>query len=68
MTAPFSHVCSTDEDESKGITVHENLLQSFSKDKDESKGIIANGTLLQSCSTDENELCSTEEEKPEYAI
>ena len=33
MTAPSSHVCSTDEDESEGIIVHETLSQSCSKER-----------------------------------
>ena len=64
MTALSSHVCSTDEDESKGIIVHGTLSQSCSTDEDESKGIIIHEILLKSCYTDEDELCSTEEEKP----
>ena len=65
MTDLSLQIFSTDEDESKGIIVHENLSQSCSKDEDESKGIIANKTLSQSCSMDEDELCSMKEEKPE---
>ena len=68
MTALSLYVYSTDEDESKGIIVHGNLLQSCSTDEDESKGIIVNKTLLQSCSTYEDELCSTEEDKLECTI
>ena len=47
-----SYVCSTDEDESNGIIVHETLLQSCSSDEEKSKGIIVQKTLSQSCSTD----------------
>ena len=35
ITALSSHVCSTDEDESKGIKVHKTLLQSCSTDESE---------------------------------
>ena len=48
--------------------MHETLLQSCSTDKDKSEGIIVNETLSQRCSTDGDELCSTEEDKSEYAI
>ena len=68
MTAPSLHICSTSKDKSKGIIVHETLLQSFSTDKDKSKGIIVNEYLSQSFSTDEDELCSTEEDKWECTI
>ena len=34
MTAPSSHVCSTDESELKEFLVNENLLQSCSIDED----------------------------------
>ena len=44
MTAPSLHVCSTDEDDSKGIIVHAALSQSCSTDEDESKGIIVHKT------------------------
>ena len=65
MTDPYSHVYSTDKDESKGIIVHVTLSWSCSTDEDKSKGIIVNESLLQSCSTDEVELCFTEEDKYE---
>ena len=68
MTAPYSRVCSTDEDESKGIIVHKTLLQSCSTDEDKSKGIISNKILSQSCSADEGELICTEEYKLECTI
>ena len=61
MTAPYLHICSTDENESKGIIVHKTLLQICSTDEDESKRIIVNETLLQNCSMEENDLCSMEE-------
>ena len=34
MTAPSSHICSTYEDESKGIILQENLSQNCSTDED----------------------------------
>ena len=55
MTAPSLHVCSTDEDESEGIIVHETLLEIFSTDEEESKGIIVNKNLSHIYSTDEGE-------------
>ena len=63
MTAPSSHICSTDEDESQGIIVHKTLLQSCSTDKEKSKGIIVNKNLSQSCSMEKDELGSTEGKK-----
>ena len=68
MTAPSLHVCSTDEDESKGIIVHKTLSQNCSTDEDESKHSIVKKTLLQNCSANEDTLSSTEEEKPECTI
>ena len=35
MIAPFSHVCFTEEDKSKGIIVHETLSQSCSTEEEE---------------------------------
>ena len=67
-TALSSYVCSTDEDESKGIILHKTLSQSCSTEKNKSKGIIVNGNLSQRCSTDKDELCSKEEYKSEYTI
>ena len=64
MTAPSSHVCSTDEDESEGIIVHETLSQNCSTDKDESKRSITNKKLSQNYSADEEKLSSREEYKP----
>ena len=63
MTAPYSHVCSTDEDKSKDIIVHETLLRNCSTDEDESKVIIINKNLSQNCSANEDKLGSTEEDK-----
>ena len=65
MTAPSSHINSTDEDESKGIIMHETLSHGCSTYEDVSKGIIVNKTLSQSCFVD---TCSTEEDKSEFAI
>ena len=48
--------------------MHKTLSHSCSTDEEESEGIIANETLSQSYSTDEGRLCSTEEDKSEYAI
>ena len=62
------HVCSTDKDESKGIIVHETLLQNCSTDKDKSKRSIVNKKLPQNCSADEEKLSSTEEDKSECTI
>ena len=64
MTAPSSHVCSTDEYESKHIIVHETLSKSCYTDKDESKRSIVNET----CSVDKEKLISTEEYKLECII
>ena len=67
MTAPFLHICSTDESELKEFLVNKNLSQKVSTDKGESKGII-----VDECSTkdDRSELegiivnkFSTEEDK-----
>ena len=63
MTALSSHICSTDEDKSKVIIMHENLSRSCPTNEDKSKVIIVNGTLSQSCSTEEDELFSMEEDK-----
>ena len=49
MTAPSSHVFSTDKEKSKLIIVHETLLQSCSMNEGESKRNIVNETLLQDC-------------------
>ena len=68
MTAPSSHVFSTDKDESKHSIVHETLSQSCYTDEEESKRGIVNKTLSQNCSADEEKLSSTEEEKPECTI
>ena len=68
MTTPSSHVCSMDEDESKGIIMHKTLSQNCSTDEDKSKGIIVNKTLSRSCSTDKDELCSMKEDKSECTI
>ena len=68
MTAQSLHVCSMDEDNSKGIIVQKPLSQSFSTDKYKSKGIIINKTLSQNCSTDKDKLFSTEEDKSECDI
>ena len=35
ITAPSLHLCSTDEDKSKGIIVHETLSKSYSADRNE---------------------------------
>ena len=63
MTAPSSHVCSTNKDESKGIIVHKSLLQNFSADEDKSKGIIVKKTLSQSFSADKDDLCFTKDDQ-----
>ena len=68
ITALSLHVYSTDEEESKGIIVHETLSHSCYTDEEKSKGIIVNKNLSQSCSTDEDELFSTEEDKSECTI
>ena len=60
---PIFLVCSTGEEESKCIIVHETLSQSCSANEDESKQSIVNETLLQNYSADVDELCSTEEDK-----
>ena len=48
--------------------MYKTLFRSCSTDKDKSEGIIVNETLSQSCSTDKDGLCSTKEEKSEFAI
>ena len=53
MTALSLRVCSTDEDESKGIIVHKLLSQSCFTEEDESKHIIVHENLSQSFSTNE---------------
>ena len=63
MNALSLNVCSTIEDGSKRIIVHENLSQSYSANKDESKQSINNETLSQNYSADVDELCSAEEGK-----
>ena len=55
MTAPYLNIYSTDEDESKGITVHENLSQSFSANEEESNQSIVNKNLSQNYSADVDE-------------
>ena len=68
MTASSSNINSTDEDESKRITVHEILLQNCSTIEDESKQSIVNETLSQNYSADVGGLCSTQEDESEYTI
>ena len=68
MTALSLRVCSTDQDESKGIIVHKILSQSCFTEEDEPKRIIVNKNLSRNCSTEEGELCSTEEGKSECTI
>ena len=63
ITDLSSHVCSTDEDESKRIVVHKTLSQSFSTDEGESKRSIFNETLSQNCSAVEEKKSYTEEDK-----
>ena len=63
MTALSSNVYYMDEDESKRIIVHENLLQNCSTNEDESKQSIFNKNLSQNYSADVEKLCSTEEYK-----
>ena len=63
MTALYWKVCSTDDDESKGIIVHKTLSQSFSTEEDESKRSIVNITLSQNCSADKDKSSSIEEDK-----
>ena len=68
MTASSSNVCSTDEDESKYISVHENLLQSYSVNEEKSKQSIINKNLSQNSFADVYKLCSTEEDTSECTI
>ena len=68
MNSRSLHVCSTNEDESKCIIVHENLSQSCYTDEDKSKRSIINKTLSQICSAEKDELISKEEEKLECTI
>ena len=68
MTALYSKVYSTDEDESKRIIVHETLSQSCSTNDGKSKLSIVNETLLQNYSADVDELCSTKIDISEYTI
>ena len=51
-TSPSSNVNVTDEDESKEITVHENLSENLSMDISESECIIVHETLSQNNSSD----------------
>ena len=68
ITAPSSNVYSADEDESKRIIVHKNLLQNCSEGESELKIIIEHKTLLHNYSADVGELCSTEIDISEYTI
>ena len=68
MTTPSSIVYYTDEDESKGIIVHETLSQNCSANRDESKQSIVNESLYQHYSMDMEKLCSTEIDKSQYII
>ena len=68
MTYLSLNVYSTDEDESKRIIVHKNLLQNCSAGESELKIIIVHKTLLHNYSADVDKICSTEIEKPEYTI
>ena len=68
MTDPYLHVCSTDEDESKRIILHETLSHKCSANEDKSKQSIVNKTLSQNYSADVEKIYSTEEDKSEYTI
>ena len=65
MTAPSSNVNVTDEDGSKEIIAHKNLLENNSKDVSESEHNIVNETLLQNNSADvpENTIMELKDEE-----
>ena len=68
MTAPFSNICTTDEDESKRIIMQETLSHNCSAIKEKSKQSIVNKYLLQNYSADVDKLCSAKTEISEYTI
>ena len=68
MTALSSNVFSTNEDRSKLIIMHKNLLQSCSVNEDKSKQSIVNKTLSQKYSTDVDKWFSTEKYKSKFTI
>ena len=65
ITAPSSNVNVTDEDESKEIIVHKNLLENKSKDVSESECNIVHKTLSQNNSADVPDNVITELEDDE---
>ena len=68
ITAHYLNNCSTDEDESKCIIMHETLLQHCSANKDKSKQSIAKENLSQNYYADVDKLCSTYKDISEYTI
>ena len=67
ITDTSSNVNVLDQGKSKRSIVNENLLQSCSTTNNKSKRTIVIEPLLQNYSAEENRLCSTKEDKSEYA-